>query len=302
MGEQVVAHAVLRFARGVQHQVTRAGAERCLERGETDDEECESQDVLELSSRTPERIDDRADEPRWHDRRERASGREDSAGDELEAVASKVMEEGGAGRGHSVTSVLGRIPLSRAFLLRIQTPPTTIAAATKTGATPQTSATGPTMTRSEERRVGKEGGAGGAPSLGKQSRQQKTELVWGADFFFQAEDGIRDDLVTGVQTCALPICGARSLSDECTWANSSFARVPAADPDAADDDRGGDEDRRDAPDVGDRTDDDEIGRASCRERGWSGGGAVAGKTKQTTEDGTSLGSRFFFSSRRRHTR
>ena len=24
-------------------------------------------------------------------------------------------------------------------------------------------------------------------------------------FFFQAEDGIRDDLVTGVQTCALPI-------------------------------------------------------------------------------------------------
>src|SRR5207244_9828786 len=27
-------------------------------------------------------------------------------------------------------------------------------------------------------------------------------------FFFQAEDGIRDDLVTGVQTCALPICMA----------------------------------------------------------------------------------------------
>src|SRR5258708_36988072 len=26
-----------------------------------------------------------------------------------------------------------------------------------------------------------------------------------ARFFFQAEDGIRDDLVTGVQTCALPI-------------------------------------------------------------------------------------------------
>src|SRR5205823_8066124 len=31
-------------------------------------------------------------------------------------------------------------------------------------------------------------------------------------FFFQAEDGIRDKLVTGVQTCALPICalGERS--------------------------------------------------------------------------------------------
>src|SRR5256886_3994558 len=26
-------------------------------------------------------------------------------------------------------------------------------------------------------------------------------------FFFQAEDGIRDLTVTGVQTCALPICG-----------------------------------------------------------------------------------------------
>ena len=28
-------------------------------------------------------------------------------------------------------------------------------------------------------------------------------------FFFQAEDGIRDDLVTGVQTCALPIYDKR---------------------------------------------------------------------------------------------
>src|SRR5207247_5699643 len=28
-------------------------------------------------------------------------------------------------------------------------------------------------------------------------------------FFFQAEDGIRDPLVTGVQTCALPISGRR---------------------------------------------------------------------------------------------
>src|SRR5207249_7635213 len=29
-------------------------------------------------------------------------------------------------------------------------------------------------------------------------------------FFFQAEDGIRDRNVTGVQTCALPICGRGS--------------------------------------------------------------------------------------------
>src|SRR2546430_8101315 len=36
---------------------------------------------------------------------------------------------------------------------------------------------------------------------------------WSAFFFFQAEDGIRDLTVTGVQTCALPILrGARILS------------------------------------------------------------------------------------------
>src|SRR5437762_2357478 len=35
-------------------------------------------------------------------------------------------------------------------------------------------------------------------------------------FFFQAEDGIRDTSVTGVQTCALPICryaGGRHAAD-----------------------------------------------------------------------------------------
>src|SRR5205809_5055871 len=32
-------------------------------------------------------------------------------------------------------------------------------------------------------------------------------------FFFQAEDGIRDVAVTGVQTCALPIYPRRSQSD-----------------------------------------------------------------------------------------
>src|SRR5256885_10360421 len=33
-------------------------------------------------------------------------------------------------------------------------------------------------------------------------------------FFFQAEDGIRDYKVTGVQTCALPICAAIVGLDE----------------------------------------------------------------------------------------
>src|SRR5207244_7760195 len=41
-------------------------------------------------------------------------------------------------------------------------------------------------------------------------------------FFFQAEDGIRDDLVTGVQTCALPI----SLVEPPVFASSAAARTP----------------------------------------------------------------------------
>src|SRR6266542_3404889 len=35
-------------------------------------------------------------------------------------------------------------------------------------------------------------------------------------FFFQAEDGIRDATVTGVQTCALPIFGMRDEAQEGT--------------------------------------------------------------------------------------
>src|SRR2546425_11078810 len=34
-------------------------------------------------------------------------------------------------------------------------------------------------------------------------------------FFFQAEDGIRDKLVTGVQTCALPISKLRRRGGPC---------------------------------------------------------------------------------------
>src|SRR2546427_6927023 len=36
----------------------------------------------------------------------------------------------------------------------------------------------------------------------------RCSYVTGFFFFFQAEDGIRDLTVTGVQTCALPILGA----------------------------------------------------------------------------------------------
>src|SRR2546425_11716983 len=81
-------------------------------------------------------------------------------------------------------------------------------------------------------------------------------------FFFQAEDGIRDKLVTGVQTCALPIyipatrplhrgrCTAGGPVAEPKW--RSLSRQP----------------RR------------EIGRASCRGRGEISVVAVSLKKKK----------------------
>src|SRR5215475_880657 len=45
-------------------------------------------------------------------------------------------------------------------------------------------------------------------------------------FFFQAEDGIRDFHVTGVQTCALPICGTYSSG---YYASSAFPDTPIYD-------------------------------------------------------------------------
>src|SRR5690606_40843816 len=78
-------------------------------------------------------------------------------------------------------------------------------------------------------------------------------------FFFQAEDGIRDFHVTGVQTCALPISKLRELAKpvrEANQAAESFARAA-----------GGQTGRQ--PQLV-RTEADpwrhlEIGRASCRE-------------------------------------
>src|SRR2546430_11534687 len=46
--------------------------------------------------------------------------------------------------------------------------------------------------------------------------EANTEELGELFFFFQAEDGIRDLTVTGVQTCALPIC----------WSSSSEIRQP----------------------------------------------------------------------------
>src|SRR5437762_5412294 len=46
----------------------------------------------------------------------------------------------------------------------------------------------------------------GGASLNNEGTATPTETIVNKFFFFQAEDGIRDTSVTGVQTCALPIC------------------------------------------------------------------------------------------------
>src|SRR5438270_9150318 len=48
-------------------------------------------------------------------------------------------------------------------------------------------------------------------------------------FFFQAEDGIRDLTVTGVQTCALPILPASSGHSAFCWENSMVTARPVLD-------------------------------------------------------------------------
>src|SRR5690554_4485102 len=148
--------------------------------------------------------------------------------------------------------------------------------------------------RSEERRVGKE-------------RIERWELGWCAvmnwgedQCFFQAEDGIRDADVTGVQTCALPI-----WAKDMEWQHALIAAFGST------------------CRVGSRPEDDaniralldaatpvctvvgktwtlhvkdEIGRASCRERAYRAVGAGLVR-------GNELGrGSVFFSSRRRHTR
>src|SRR5437868_15460492 len=96
-------------------------------------------------------------------------------------------------------------------------------------------------------------------------------------FFFQAEDGIRDRNVTGVQTCALPICqlvlvvepghpqqqflvARPALAD--IWFGPHGMPPPSAGHEVI-----------------------EIGRASCRERVklWAGG--ASGKTEHHVSTG-----------------
>src|SRR5437870_7258943 len=52
-------------------------------------------------------------------------------------------------------------------------------------------------------------------------------MHWLCCFFFQAEDGIRDGHVTGVQTCALPIFGVEEklLDAKSLTGRSAFGRL-----------------------------------------------------------------------------
>src|SRR2546425_3990170 len=52
-------------------------------------------------------------------------------------------------------------------------------------------------------------------------------------FFFQAEDGIRDKLVTGVQTCALPISHHRTLWPGCVRSQVSAGGASSSAPSCA---------------------------------------------------------------------
>src|SRR5437868_10000058 len=86
-------------------------------------------------------------------------------------------------------------------------------------------------------------------------------------FFFQAEDGIRDRNVTGVQTCALPIYGCGAPGDR--LAMHRAATVVVARLREKQQQPPGSTSRSNAPERATQragTSPPEIGRASCRER------------------------------------
>src|SRR3712207_8199755 len=59
--------------------------------------------------------------------------------------------------------------------------------------------------------------------------QKRQYLLLGL-FFFQAEDGIRDIGVTGVQTCALPICSSISSASATASSRSGASSASATSP------------------------------------------------------------------------
>src|SRR5437867_8901486 len=101
-------------------------------------------------------------------------------------------------------------------------------------------------------------------------------------FFFQAEDGIRDRTVTGVQTCALPIWSFlldRLVEDATRAGWHTVARVEAG-PETAEQVVGrGLRPKNATLSIREPTTESEIGRASCRERGENREGGRARQTK-----------------------
>src|SRR5260370_7573292 len=58
-----------------------------------------------------------------------------------------------------------------------------------------------------------------------ETRATTVVCVSGCFFFFQAEDGIRDSSVTGVQTCALPISDSRHVIGEYAAKPGSYQQL-----------------------------------------------------------------------------
>src|SRR5207244_6502726 len=85
------------------------------------------------------------------------------------------------------------------------------------------------------------------------------------NFFSQAEDGIRDDLVTGVQTCALPISAFASSR------RRGRSGRPACHPCPVDDSRSVVDPLSSPPPAPPRSEERRVGRG-WRWRGWGGGG------------------------------
>src|SRR5207244_10588206 len=92
---------------------------------------------------------------------------------------------------------------------------------------------------------------------------EKTELVI---VFVQAEDGIRDDLVTGVQTCAVPIYFGMVHDAEMHAAEDKRRKEEVEERNLAD--SASYRAEKSIAELGDKlTAEQKIGRASCRERG-----------------------------------
>src|SRR5207248_6595422 len=66
-----------------------------------------------------------------------------------------------------------------------------------------------------------------ASTVSMQMKRFRFLLTVSFFFFFQAEDGIRDRTVTGVQTCALPISRPPALSKRANASTSDAKSVPA---------------------------------------------------------------------------